>query len=225
VNKFNGIIFDFNGVLLWDSPLQEKAWIETSLELRGKTFSKDEIINIVHGRPNKAVFEYLLSRPVVGKELNQLIQHKESKYRSLCLLHSKDFKLSPGAVDFLDFVVKQNIPHTIATASEKSNLDFFIEHLKLDYWFDITKIVYDDGKLLGKPNPDIYLKAAENIGLKPQECVVVEDAISGINAAHSANIGKIIALGCQNDHDRLRNIEGVDIAITQINKIPKEYFK
>jgi len=65
----------------------------------------------------------------------------------------------------------------------------------LDRWFDVAKIVYDDGVRPGKPAPDIYLAAAENIGLAPSQCVVVEDAISGIQSAQVAGIGHIVALG------------------------------
>lgn len=64
----------------------------------------------------------------------------------------------------------------------------------MERWFDPEKIVYDDGTLPGKPNPDIYLKAARTIGLAPSRCVVVEDAVSGIEAARRAGAGYIVAM-------------------------------
>ena len=64
----------------------------------------------------------------------------------------------------------------------------------LEKWFNIEKIVYSDGKIKGKPHPEIYEIACKNIGVTPQECVVIEDAISGIESAHNAKIGKIIAI-------------------------------
>ena len=82
-----------------------------------------------------------------------------------------------------------NIPRTIATSSEITNVQFFIQHLSLHRWFDVTKIVYDDGVRPGKPAPDMYLAAARNIGIAAGECMVVEDAISGLQAAHAAGIG------------------------------------
>ena len=78
--------------------------------------------------------------------------------------------------------------------SEWDNVEFYIKEFNLEKWFDIDKIVYSDGTIPGKPAPDIFLIAAEKIGLAPKDCVVVEDAIAGIKSASNANIGKIIAI-------------------------------
>jgi len=93
----------------------------------------------------------------------------ESLYRELCLQNPRRFVLSPGARDFLDTLAQNHIPRTIATSSEITNLKFFIQHLSLDRWFDVAKIVYDDGARPGKPAPDMYLAAAQNIQVAPSE--------------------------------------------------------
>ena len=93
-----------------------------------------------------------------------------------------------------DYLCENRIPHTIATMSGIENVEFYIEEFKLERWFDIDKIVYADGKIPGKPAPDIYQIAAKNLNLAPEDCIVVEDAVSGINAAYNAGIGKIIAI-------------------------------
>ena len=61
-------------------------------------------------------------------------------------------------------------------------------------WFDYSKVVYDDGSFPGKPQPDIFLKAAANLALPPQACLVIEDAFSGILAANRAGIGTVLAI-------------------------------
>lgn len=220
--KFEGIIFDFNGVLWWDTHLQEMAWKQFSAEIRGKPFSCEEITVHVHGRNNGYTLEYLTGKPVAGDELERLTQKKETIYRQLCLEQRSEFKLSPGAVELLDYLVARNIPHTIATASEKTNLDFFVEHLSLMKWFDMTKVVYDDGGRPGKPAPDIYLEAAKRLGLEPGQCVVVEDSNSGIEAADAAGIGYIIALGQVGRHHRLRQLQGVNQVVKNLGEIPRE---
>lgn len=192
---FKGIIFDFNGVLIWDSPWQERAWKEYSKQLRGTAFSEEEMQIHVHGRNNRHTLFYLTGRELTGEELRQRTQEKETIYRNLCLEAGEAFRLSPGAACFLDWLKENKIPRTIATASEISNLEFFIHHLNLDCWFDVNRIVFDDGSIKGKPDPEIYLKAAAGIELPPELCVVVEDSVSGIKAAHSAGIGCIIGLG------------------------------
>ncbi|HSR33610.1 MAG TPA: HAD family phosphatase [Anaerolineae bacterium] len=221
--RFQGIIFDFNGVLWWDGSLQERSWRQFSAELRGWPLSADEIAVHVHGRNNGHTLEYLVGRPVAGEELRELTQQKETIYRRLCLDEGEAFKLSPGAVELLDYLTAHQIPRTIATASEKTNVDFFVEHLHLDRWFDVSLIIYDDGTRPGKPAPDIYLQAAHNLGLAPARCVVVEDSRSGIAAAHAAGIGYIFALGPIHLGDELARLVGVSAAIESLRQLPNEW--
>lgn len=219
---FQGMIFDFNGVLWWDSHLQAKAWQHCARSLRGREFSDEELAIHMHGRTNQYVFSYLIGRVVQGEELIRLTQQKESSYRQLCLAQGEQFALSPGAGDLLNFLVRFQIPRTIATASERTNLDFFVAQLGLTQWFDVSQIVYDDGILPSKPAPDIYLRAAKNLRLEPLNCIVVEDAYSGIQAAHAAGIGFIIAIGPKQTHEHLCRIKEVDEVIENLSQIPKE---
>ncbi len=218
------IIFDFNGVLWWDSELQEKSWVEMSRRLRGKPFTKKEMIEIVHGRQNKEIIEYLVGKELGKKKLGELIQEKEAFYRDLCLVEGEKFRLSPGAIELLDFLSEKDIPFTIATSSGKANLDFFIKHLNLEHWFEISEIVYDDGKLKGKPHPEIYVMAARNLEVIPEECVIVEDSVSGIIAASRAGIGLIFGLGPVEKHGLLLSIPGINEVITSLATIPKKLF-
>src|SRR6202521_4383965 len=149
--RYQGIAFDFNGVLFWDADLQVKSWQGIAKNLRGHEMTDDELATHMHGRPNSYVLSYLAGRTIVGQELLDLIQVKESFYRELCLLNSSRFVLSPGARDLLDTLAQNHIPRTIATSSEITNLKFFIQHLCLDRWFDVAKIAYDDGFRPGKP--------------------------------------------------------------------------
>lgn len=219
--KFSAIIFDFNGVLLWDAPLHEEAWQAAALELRGSKFSDEEFLVHVHGRPNSHILSHLLDRPVHGQELLDLIQFKESMYRRLCLENPKTFTLSPGARDLLNFLVKRGTPITIATASEITNLNFFIKHLGLDEWFDVDLIVYDDGFLPGKPEPDMYELAAKKLGQPSEQCIVVEDALSGFKSAYAAGIGHIIGLGPTSEHHRLKAIAEVSTVINSLEQFPR----
>jgi beta-phosphoglucomutase-like phosphatase (HAD superfamily) len=82
--------------------------------------------------------------------------------------------------------------------------------------------VYDDGSRACKPAPDIYLQAASNLGLPPAECVVVEDSRSGLQAAHAAGIGYIVALGPINIHRSLTQLEGVSVVIKSLRQMPRE---
>ncbi len=222
---FKGIIFDFNGVLWWDTALQEEAWQQFVTELRGTPFSAEEMAIHIHGRTNQHTLEYVTGRALAGVELEELLQRKETIYRRLCLEQGSAFCLSPGAIPLLDFLVEHAIPHTIATASEKTNVAFFIQHLDLARWFDPALIVMDNGVRPGKPAPDIYLQAAQALGLAPGECVVVEDSHSGIAAAHVAGIGHIIALGPADTHEALRQRVGVHQVVEELGQVSTRLFQ
>lgn len=220
--RYRGIVFDFNGVLFWDADLQVKSWQVIARNLRGREMTDDELATHMHGRPDSYVLCYLASRTIIGPELLKLIQAKEAFFRALCLADPGRLVLSPGAQDLLELLAHNNIPHTIATSSEITNLRFFLQHLRLGQWFDVAKIIYDDGLRPGKPAPDMYLAAARNIAVAPSECVVVEDALSGVAAANAAGIGYIVAIGPPEAHPRLLACDGVAVAITSLAEFPRE---
>ena len=219
-----GIIFDFNGTLFWDSQLHLDAWREYSAKLRGKPFSDDEMLKYMFGRTNEDIIEYAIGKKPDAKLVKKLAEEKEAYYRNMCLQNPEEFKLAPNAVEFLDFLKENNIPRTIATMSE-CNVEFYIKEFNLAKWFDLDKIVYSNGKIPGKPAPDIYQIAAKNLGLNPCECIVIEDALSGIEAAEKAGIGNIIAIASREPVDFYKDVKGVSQIITDFNQIDKSIFE
>lgn len=212
-----GFIFDFNGTLFWDSPMHYDAWIDFSRKLRGFPFTDDEMKKYMFGRTNADIIAYAMGERQPDDVTEKLAKEKESCYRDMCRRNPELFVLASGVEKFLDTLKENGIPMTIATMSEKDNVDFYIEGFKLGRWFDIDKIVYSDGTILGKPAPDIFLKAAKNIGLEPCECVVFEDALSGIEAAKRAGIGKIIAVASMEPISYYKEISGVSEIIQDFN--------
>ena len=198
-----GILFDFNGTLLLDSPLHEKAWIIISARLRDTPFTVEEFRLTGHGRTNKAIITGLLGREPDDEELNAIVEEKESYYRHMCLENSEIFRLAPGVTPFLDLLKDAGFPMTIATGSYAVNVDFYFQHLQLARWFDRTKVVFDDGSYPGKPAPDAFILAANKLGLVPAECMVFEDSYMGIQAAYQAGAAHIIAVEPYLDRSKL----------------------
>ena len=217
--KFQGIIFDFNGVLLWDDAIQRESWKLFSTKLRNKPLTDEEIDLHVHGRNNMHTIEFLLGKPISQDKADELGEIKESIYRRMCQQLGDGFTLSPGAVCLLEILTIHQIPFTIATASQEKNVDFFFKQLSLANWFQREKIVFNNGKTPGKPAPDLFLRAAKNLGLSPKSCIVVEDSQSGIKAACNAGMGYVIALGPSTEHKRLLRLNGVNHVIETLNEI------
>lgn len=219
-----GIIFDFNGTLFWDSQLHYDAWRDFSKKLRGYEFTDDEMRKYMFGRTNKDIIQYCIGKEPTDEMVEKLANEKESLYREMCLKDKEHFKLANGVEEFLDYLKENNIPRTIATMSEWQNVEFYIKEFNLARWFDLDKIVYSNGKIKGKPAPDIYEIAAKNLGLEPKDCIVVEDALSGIESAHSAKIGKIIAIASLEDHSLYEPIEYLYQIIDNFDEINKSIF-
>lgn len=216
--QYKGIIFDFNGTLFWDSEKHLEAWREFSTRVRPYAFTDDEMREYMFGRTNEDILAYLIGNKPSAELVDKLGKEKEAVYRQMCRDDKENTHLAPFAVEFLDWLKENNIPRTIATMSDKDNVDFYIEEFGLEKWFDIDKIVYSDGKIKGKPAPDIYEIAASKLGLAPQDCIVIEDAVSGIESARAANIGKIIAIASMEPVSLYENIPAVSQIITSFSE-------
>ncbi len=219
-----GIIFDFNGTLFFDSHMHYEAWRIYSKKLRGYEFTDDEMRQKMFGRTNADIIEYAIGKKPTPDLVEKLAKEKEAMYRQMCLNDREHFILSPGAEKFLDYLKNKNIPMTIATMSEWDNVEFYIKEFNLAKWFDLDKIVYSNGKIAGKPAPDIYQIAAKNLNLSPKDCIVVEDAVSGINSAKSAGIGMIIAIASIEDDSLYSSILCVKQIIHNFDEIDKTIF-
>lgn len=214
----SAVIFDFNGVLWLDEDIQITAWNEMCKELNRDNLSEQEIAKYIHGRNNRDTLEYLTGKSLNDKELHELIDKKETLYRKLCLQQGDQFDLSPGALDLFEYLKSNDIPRSIATASPQTNMEFFIEHFRLLKYFERSNILFDDGTIAGKPEPDLYLKAAQAINRQPEECIVIEDSFSGIEAASRAGIGKIIAFRIPSTD--LLSYPGVSMSIQTLYEFP-----
>ena len=178
-------IFDFNGTMFFDETFQEKAWQQYMTEKLGRRITPEAFQTWVHGRNTGDTLEYFFGRPFTQQEADEEEEAEETIYRALCR-QSPDYKLADGLVEFLDFLAAHKIPRTIATASCGNNVRFFFDTLRLDRWFDLDKVIYNDGTLPGKPAPDLYLKAAQRLCVAPETCVIFEDSGAGIESAQRA---------------------------------------
>ena len=104
----------------------------------------------------------------------------------------------------IEELADRQIPMTIATASMEKNVQFFFEHLGLDRWFSYDQVALNDGTMKGKPEPDIFLRAAELMGVRPEECMVFEDAKSGIEAARRAGACRVVGVASMQEEETLR---------------------
>ena len=195
-----GIIFDFNSTLFADADKQEISWRQFARDYVNKKLSDQEFDDHVHGQNAELTLNYLFDRQLTREEVDDYSERKEKIYRNLCQADTEHFHLLPGAPEFLDELREADIPMTIATASDKKNVDFFFEAFGLSRWFDMKQAVYDDGTMKSKPDPDPFLRAAAKLKVAPEQTIIFEDSPSGFSAAQATGAKYIV--GVVTNHNR-----------------------
>ncbi|HYE81939.1 MAG TPA: HAD family phosphatase [Clostridia bacterium] len=220
MNK-KGIIFDFNGTLLWDTHLHNIAW-DNFLKRYDFFLSDEEKHQLFHGRLNKEILAELFKDRLTEAEIERYGLEKEYEYQRLCI-ELKDFSLSEGVVELFEKLSERNIPFVIATASGLENVEFYIKRLELDRWFKKEHIIYNDGSMRGKPFPDLFLKAIDVLGIDSKNIIIFEDSVSGIKAAEAAAAGNIIIVNSNNcDY---KEWEGKHPIIRHFNEVDWAWFE
>ena len=210
-----GVIFDFNGTMIFDAPVNRQAWREFLAELIGRDCTEEEFYGRVQGGNGREIVAYFLGTAGIElppAEVERLGVKIDEVYRRVLVSRPDLFRLAPGLPEFLDELVRRGIPRTIASAAPPENMDLFFGHLGLERWFDREQVTLNDGTLPGKPAPDMYLLAAKRLGLSASNCAVFEDARSGIEAARRAGAGAIVGVMSQFGEDEMLAIPGVTAA-------------
>lgn len=198
-----GVVFDFNGTLYWDTALHNMAW-DQFLEKNNIFLSDEEKDRRIHGKNNIDILKNLFARELSPAEIAGMSIEKEDIYQRMCLKHK--LGLAPGSVTFFKFLKKNKIPYTIATAADLYNIDFYFEYLHLGAYFDKSKVVYSDGTIPSKPDPEIFQKALGILGLEANDVLIFEDSDAGIEAAENAGAGKIMIVNSnRSDYSRWKH--------------------
>jgi HAD superfamily hydrolase (TIGR01509 family) len=215
--KFKGVVFDFNGTLLWDTGLHNKAW-DIFLSRHQLSLSDGEKHKKIHGRNNELIFPDIFGREMPPDEVHSYVIEKETIYRKLCVKSGIGY--APGAEAFIGFLRENGIPYAIATASGKENIDFYIQKMRLDKLIDPAFILYNNGTYKSKPDPDMFLSAIKRLRLTSSEVVIFEDSNAGIKAAAATACGKVMIVKSGNEDYSEFGFE----MITDFNQVNRSIF-
>lgn len=205
--NFKAVIFDFNGTLFFDNDKHVLAWGKISQILRGHDITLDELMNKINGVPNKEVVNYFLDGKASAGQMEKYSYLKEEYYRDFCRKDTDSFHLVYGAVEFFDYLKNKDIPFTIASASIKPNIDFFVESFDLDKWMNPEDIVYDDGTFSSKVK--MFEKASQILDTPMKDILVIEDSYSGVQSALKAGCKEIIIIDSADQSERFSSIPEV----------------
>lgn len=191
----NGVIFDFNGTLFFDSDYHFEVFNILKQELTGESLTMKEMESTYAGKPNVEIFSLMSNGKLTREECEQYSKRKEAMYRQL-VKDSEDAHLCYGAEELFDLLKENNIPFTIASASIKENIDFFVETFHLDKWIDPKNIIYDDGSYKNKV---AMFQDAMNVLNVKDHVLIFEDSLSGITCGNEVGAQLIVI-----DRDALR---------------------
>mgnify|MGYP003803654417 CR=1 FL=1 len=184
---FKAAIFDMDGVIVDNHNYHVKAW-EIFCQKHKIPFNESYFRAKFFGKINQDIFRDIIGGSITREQIDILGEEKEQIYRDIY----KDFiKPINGLIPFLKSLKASGIKTAVATSAPTSNLDFTIDSLNIRDLFDV--IVDASMVTKGKPDPEIYLKAANKLNIDPDNCVVFEDSISGIKSGQNAGM-MVVAL-------------------------------
>lgn len=194
--KIKAVIFDLDGVIVSTDDYHYQAWKVLADELnipfnrqineRLRGVSRKESLEIILEKSDKAYSE---------EQINVFLEKKNNIYREkLNSLSEQD--LLPGVREVIDYLKEHNIP--IAIGSSSKNTPKILELIDMDKTFNV---VIDGNRISrSKPDPEVFLKAAKGLDIKPNGCLVIEDAEAGVNAGIAAGM-TVLAVGAAADNE------------------------
>lgn len=188
------VIFDFNGTMFFDTMFQLNAWNRVLEDYDMDPIPEQEYRDVLCGRGSEETVRYVWGENLTKEQSDEYRNKKKEYYQQLCLADPEHFQLVPGLETYLDALRDSGVLFTIATSSSPYSVDFYFEHMNLGRWFRRDKIVCNDRIERGKPAPDLFLVAAEELGVDPADCLVFEDSNAGVRSANTAGIGSVIVI-------------------------------
>lgn len=236
---FDAVIFDVDGVVTKTAVVHSAAWREMFneyLRLRekrdGEPFKEftiqDDYLPYVDGKPRyKGVASFLESRNInidygdpsddPDKEtVCGLGNRKNIKFREV--LENQGVEVYQSTIDLVKDLKKYNIK--VGVASSSKNCEFILKSVGIDELFQtrVDGVVSAELNLKGKPEGDIFVTAAKNLNCDPKKSVVVEDAVSGVQAGVNGGFGLVIGVARENNTAEL-TANGADVVVTDFKGI------
>ncbi len=237
-SDFEAVIFDLDGVITKTAQTHSAAWkkmFDDYLKKREQkygesfvAFTRSDYLNYVDGKPRyKGVASFLASR---GIDLDWGTPEDEAGKETVCglgnqknnafleVLKKDGAEVFPSTVNLMKEMKAAGIPMGVASSSK--NCKAVLEAVGLEHFFSarVDGVVSVELGLNGKPEPDIFTTACEKMGVSPANSIVVEDAVSGVQAGAKGNFGLTLGIAREDNAEELRQ-NGADVVVSDLEEI------
>ena len=209
--EIRAVIWDMDGVIADSGPYHLVAWQET-LGKRGVKLTADDFRHSF-GLRNDNIIRNILGKDISQGEVDAIATEKEAAFRRLA---GGRIKALPGAFDLLKLLKDSGFGLAIASSTPAENIDMVTATLGIADYFQAIVTGHDVTE--GKPHPQVFLLAARRLGVKPENCLVIEDAVAGVTAAKRAGMA---CLAVVNTHPR-QNLSRADLVVASLEEVTLE---
>ena len=182
MNKIKAVLFDMDGVIFDTEREYLQEWNEI-FEKYGYKMKKEIYVSVM-GRGRKKVKEIFKENFGNDLPIEEMYIEKDKMLKEA--IENNKVPLKQGALELLEFLKKNGYKTALATSAKKDRVKSQVTHAKINNLFDA--IVCADDIVNSNPDPEIFLKAAEKVNIKPENCVVIEDSEAGIRAGFNAGM-------------------------------------
>lgn len=179
-------IFDMDGTIVDNMAFHTRSWL-TFFARRGQALDADDFFRATAGRQGHEIMRTYLGEHITKEASAELDAEKEALYRELYAPH---LATVAGFDAFIGAARQDGVALAVATAAPNDNIVFTLDGLDLRKHFNAVVGAADVAR--GKPNPDVFLLAAERCGASPEHCIVFEDAPLGVEAARRAGMRAVV---------------------------------
>jgi beta-phosphoglucomutase family hydrolase len=201
------VLWDMDGVLVDTAELHYQTWKQT-LAVYDIPFSR-QLFNEFFGMNNEQTLTGVLGRVPEPSFLQEISDQKEDIFRKS--IHGQ-VELYPGVRKLLQELQRAGVRQAVASSAPQENIDALVNEFNIASFF---QVIVSGCELKSKPDPATFLLAAERLGVNPQRCVVIEDALHGIEAARRAGM-KCIAVATTHPVVLLSQ---ADLVVNRINEL------
>jgi beta-phosphoglucomutase len=207
-NSIQAVIWDLDGVIIDSANEHRQAWQRLARE-EGIPFT-DETFWATFGKRNDDIFAATWGK-LPPERVRELGDRKEAYFRELIRETAAPL---PGALELMRALHEAGYRQALASSTPIQNIELISDVLGLRRY--LTVLVSGEAVARGKPAPDIFLQAAKELGVDPTHCLVIEDAVAGVQAAHAAGM-RCIAVAGNRDLPGLREAELMVKSLTEVD--------